>query len=100
MIIFLRDRSIGGILALLYCVSRASAVAQAPVVRMSVKRIFSETVKRINARICEKAAIHHTYRPFFSIFKYSIFEFLNFFIFVNMGSYGSENFKTLLHVQL
>ncbi len=50
-------------------------MAQASVVvvrrRPSVKRVFSETGKQIN-----------------------------FFIFVNMGPYGSENFKTLLLLQI
>ncbi len=90
-------------LALLDCVSRANAVAQASVVRRSsVKCVFSETVKQINAKFCGKVAIHHISRPFFSVFKN--FEFLNFnelfFIFVNMAPYGSENFKTLLLLQL
>ncbi len=61
-------------LALLDCVSRAIAVAWASVVRRrrrpsSVKRVFSETVKQINARFCGKVAIHHMSRPFFLFFK-------------------------------
>ncbi len=61
-------------LALLDCVSRANAVARASVVRPSVvrpsvKRVFSETVKQINAKICGKVAIHHISRPFFPFLK-------------------------------
>ncbi len=33
----------------------------------SVKRVFSETVKRINAKFCGKVAIHHISRPFLAL---------------------------------
>ncbi len=61
-------------LALLDCVSRANAVARASVVhpsvrRPSVKRVFSETVKQINAKFCGKVAIHHISRPFLLFLK-------------------------------
>ncbi len=52
-------------LALLDCVSRANAVARASV----VKRVFSETVKRINAKFCGKVAIRHISRTFFPFLK-------------------------------
>ncbi len=60
---------IGLFLALLDCVSRANAVARASVVRPSVKRVFSETVKQINAKLCGKVAIHYISRLFFPFFK-------------------------------
>ena len=44
-------------LALLDCVSTANAVARA-----SVKRIYSATVKQINAKFCGKVAIRHISR--------------------------------------
>ncbi len=56
-------------LALLDCVSRANAVARASVRPSSVKRVFSETVKQINAKFCEKVAIRHISRPFFPFLK-------------------------------
>ena len=57
-------------LALLDCVTRANAVAWASVVRpSSVKRVFSETVKEINAKFCGKVIIHHISRPFFAFLK-------------------------------
>ncbi len=66
-------------LALLDCVSRANAVARASIVRPSVRRpsvkpVFSETVKQINAKFCGKVAIHHISRPFFPFLK--ILDFL------------------------
>ena len=68
-------------LALLDRVSRANAVARASVVRRrrpSVKRVFSETIKRINANVCGKVAVHPISRPFFSVLK-----ILNFLILTN-----------------
>ena len=61
-------------LALLDCVSRAIAVAPSSVRPSSIKRVFSETVKGINAKSCGKVAIHHISRPFFPILK--ILDFL------------------------
>ncbi len=85
-------------LALLDCVSRANAVARGAVVRPSVKRVFSETVKQIDAKFCGKVAIHHISRPFFPFFKILNFWILTIvFGFVN---YGRESFKTLLLPQL
>ncbi len=55
----------GSFLALLDCVSRAIAVARAS----SVKRIFSETVKQINAKFCGKVAVQHISRLFFPFLK-------------------------------
>ena len=94
------------ILALLDCVSRANAVSRAPdscrpllsvVVRKT--RCFSETIRRITAKFSGKVAIRHISRPFFFRF-FKILDFLIltifFFVFVNMGPCGSENFKTLL----
>ncbi len=62
------------LLALLDSVSRANAVARASVrpssvVRPSVKRVVSETVKQINAKFCGKVSIHHISRPFFPFLK-------------------------------
>ena len=59
------------LLALLDCVSRANAVARESVVRCpSVKRIFSETVKQINAKFCGKVATHHISRPVLALLDY------------------------------
>ncbi len=41
-------------LALLDCVSRANAVAWSSVRPSSVKRVFSETIKRINTKLVER----------------------------------------------
>ena len=67
-------------------------------VRPFVKRVFSETNKRIN--YCQNVATHHISLFFFSFSKFWIFN-EHFFIFVNMhmGSHGSKNFKTLLLLQ-
>ena len=69
--------------------------------QLYVKLIFSEIVKQINAKFCGKVATRHISRAFFSFQK---FEFFNcndfFFVFFNLGPYGSENFKTLLLPQL
>ena len=67
-------------LALLDCVSRANAVVQASVVvviRPSIKHVFSETVKQINAKFCGKVAIHHISR-YLHISSFQNFGFLNF----------------------
>ncbi len=58
-------------LALLDCVSRANAVAQASVLRRlaSIKRVFSETVNQITVKFCGKVAVLHTSRRFFLFFK-------------------------------
>ncbi len=63
-------------LSLLDCVSRANAVAQASVilrpsvVRPSIKRLLSETVKQINAKFCGKVATHHISRPVLALLDY------------------------------
>ncbi len=67
-------------LALLDCVSRATgnAVARASiVVRPSLKRVFSETIERINVNFCGKVAAHYLSRPYFRFSKFWI-GFLNF----------------------
>ena len=66
----------------------------------SVKRVFSETIKGINAKFSGKVAVYHISRQFFSFLKILNFWILTFFIFINIGPYGNENFKTLLILQL
>ncbi len=67
-------------LALLDCVSRGIAMAQASVRPSSVKCVFSETMEGINAKSCGKAAMHHISRPF--VFKnFGFFNFNDFFSF-------------------
>ncbi len=64
----------------------------------SVKRVFSETAKGVNAKSCGKVATHRISRPFFFIIHNFVF-FSNFAIFspfINTWPYVSENFKTLL----
>ncbi len=80
-------------------VSRANAVAQgpSPVACPSVKRVFSETMKQINAKVCGEVATHHISKPFlflFQTFRFFIFN-EHLFIFINMEPYESENFKSL-----
>ncbi len=46
-------------------------MAQASVIRRpAVKRVFSETVKQINAKFCGKVTIHHISRPFLALLDY------------------------------
>ncbi len=72
-----------------------------PSILPSIKRVFSETIKRINANFYRKVAVHPISRPFSPFFKILEFEFNElFFIFVNMEPYGSENFKMILLLQL
>ncbi len=97
-----------GFLALLDFVSRATVMAQASVVRPSVRRpsvnsSFSETAAWIQTKFYGQLPIHHISRPFFfvfcffKIFNFQIFAFLIFydffFVFINMGLYGRKNFK-------
>ncbi len=71
---------------------------------------FWETAKQINAKFCGKVATISTKRfqrilhfflfLFFFFFKFGFLNFSElFFIFVNIGPHGSENFKTLLILQ-
>ncbi len=64
----------------------------------SVKQVFWETIKKSNATYCGKAAVHRISKPFFPFFKILDCWILTnfFFIFINMGPYGSENFKMVL----
>ncbi len=64
-----------------------------PSVRPSIKPIFSGTVKGINTRFGEKLPVHHTFKPFVfqDIKNLMFYDFL--FVSVNMGPYGSKNFK-------
>ncbi len=57
-------------LSLLYCVTAELMPYGVCVCRchLSVKHIFSEAIKRNNAKVCGKVAIHHISRPFFSEF--------------------------------
>ncbi len=74
-------------LALLYCVSRATVVAQASVIRLSVNSDFSEAA----AKFYVKLHIHHICRRVFSFFYFfKIFKYLRFFLFVNMLPCGSK----------
>ena len=73
-------------------------VVRPPVVRPSIKPVFSEPVKHINANFGGKVPFHHISRPFFFFF-FQNFAFLIFydcfvcFVFVNIGPYGRKNFK-------
>ncbi len=89
------------VLAQLDFVSGATVMAQASVVRPSpvrpsVNSGFSKTAAWIQAKFCGKLTIRHTPDVFF----FKIHNFLIFmifcFVFVNMGLYGSQHFKTLL----
>ncbi len=98
-------------LALLDFVSRATVMAQASVVcRPSVCRPSSVRKLKFLRNRCmdpDKILWEATYPPylqtvffflFFQNFQFSnVYEF--FFVFVNMGPYGSKNFKTLLLLQ-
>ncbi len=58
-------------------VMQASVVRPSVVCRPSVKLIFSEPVKQINAKFSGKVPFHHISRPFFFLFsKFRIFYFL------------------------
>ncbi len=49
---------------------------------------FSETVKRLNAKISEKLPVHHMSKHFLCS---SILFLRSFFVFFNMGPYGGKN---------
>ncbi len=73
--------------------SRGASVPSS-VLRLSVSSGFSEAAAWIQAK--------STYPPLFFFSKFSRFKvllFFFFFVFVNMGPYGSKNFKTLLPLQ-
>ncbi len=53
-------------LALLHCISRATVMAPASVVRPSVNLSFSETAAWIRVKFYGKLHIRHISRPFFS----------------------------------
>ena len=56
--------------AVCYCTTELlSSRRRNSVCPSSIKRVFSETIKRINARFCEKVTIHHISRPFFLRFS-------------------------------
>ncbi len=90
-------------LALLDYVSRAHEIAIRPlsVVRFpSVRdKIFSEPKARIYFKVWLLLPLDHTPGRFLNFWKKKFFLQI-FFIFVNMGLYGSENFKTLLLLQM
>ncbi len=80
--------------------ARLSATAQQSYcrhvgVRPSVKPVFSETIKRINAKFWDKLPVHHIAKLFFFCFQnFKLWSFLRFFfVFVNIGPYGRKNFK-------
>ena len=93
-------------LALLDCVSRANAVAQAAVVRPFVRRPSFRKTRCLRIRQANQCQIlwKGSYPPYlqttFCVFKILDFWSLTNFNSVNMGPYGSENFQTLLLLQL
>ena len=61
---------------------------------MSTNSGFSETAAWIQAKFCGKLPLHHNSRLFLFFSKFSLF--YDFFLFfINMGPYGSKNFKML-----
>ncbi len=69
-------------LALLCATAQQSYCRHAGVRRPSVKPVFSEPVRYINAKFVGKVPFHHISRPFFFLFcfsKFCIFDFLRFF---------------------
>ncbi len=92
----LQDR----LLALLDYVSRAHEIEihQSSLVRPSVASIISEVTAWISFKFHLWLPLGHMPRCFFQKF---FFDFLRiFFIFVNMGPYGSQNIKMLLLPQI
>ncbi len=75
----------------------------------SVHPVFSETVKRINAKFNRKLPVHHTPRPFccFDFYKFYFFKFIFLWyvlVFTNMGPYGRKKYKATfplkIHIRL
>ncbi len=83
------------ILALLDYVSRAHEIEIRPSsVRPSVSSIISEVIAWISLKLRLWLHLGHMPRNFFMIFLRI------FFVFVNMGPYGSQNVQTLLLPQI
>ncbi len=82
-------------------VRRVSSVRR-PLARPSIRvTIISELTAWFSIKCFLWLPLGHTLGRFWFFFFFFIFYFLRiFFVFVNMGPYGSENFKTLLLLQL
>ncbi len=79
-------------------VHRLSSVRRPSSVRVA---IFSEPNARISFKFWLLLPLSHTLGLFFEVLKNKIFIFLRvFFVFVNMLSHGSQDFKTLLLLQI
>ena len=93
-----------GFLALLDYISRAHKIVICPsfVCRPSVRvAIISESNARISFKFWLLLLLGHMLRQFFFIFWNIFFYFSRiFFMFANMVPYGSENFNTLLLLQI
>ena len=95
------SRPRGQFLALLYYVSRAYGMGSLSVVRPSVASIISEPTAWIPLKFCFLLPLGHMPDPFLNFWKKKyLFSLWIFFVFLDMGPYGSQNFKTLLLLQI
>ncbi len=69
--------------------SRATVVTGASVNRLSVKHVFSETVKRINAKFWERLPAHYISKTTFSCFsKFKLFDYIYFLVSLTWDNIG------------